>query len=106
MSALGQDAMLGFTDVPARDGDAFQQLVQDLSNVLGPSSGLDSADVDPLDLQKLMEGYTSRDVEWQKYALEDPSRTYTRNLVDKGNGKSTLVGSQQASSHIDPRSTS
>ncbi|KAI4125043.1 MAG: hypothetical protein LQ347_005507 [Umbilicaria vellea] len=83
--------MLGFTDVPARDGDAFQQLVQDLSNVLGPSSGLDSADVDPLDLQKLMEGYTSRDVEWQKYALEDPSRTYTRNLVDKGNGKSTLL---------------
>lgn len=102
MSALAQDAMLGSTNVPTQTADAFQQLVQDLSNVLGPSSGLDSADVDPLDLQKLMEGYTSRDVEWQKYAWGDPSRTYTRNLVDKGNGKSNLVGSQQALSHTGP----
>lgn len=99
MSASSQDAMLGSTSVPAQDTNAFQQLVQDLSNVLGPSSALDSADVDHLDLQKLMEGYTSRDVEWQKYAWGDASRTYTRNLVDKGNGKSNLVGSQQASSH-------
>lgn len=71
--------------------DAFQRLVQDLSAVLGPSSGLDSEDVDPLDLQNLMEKYISKESEWEPYALPDPSRTCTRNLVDRGNGKSNLV---------------
>lgn len=69
----------------------FQKLVQDLSDVLGPSSGIDSDDVDPMELQKLMEEYTSNPEEWYQYALADPSRAYTRNLVDEGNGKSNLV---------------
>lgn len=75
------------------DGDAFQWLVHDLSAALGPSSGLDSDDVDPIDIQRLMECYESNATEWSKYALGDPSRKYTRNLVDEGNGKSNLVGS-------------
>ena len=29
--------------------------------------------------------------EWSQYALGDSSKTYTRNLVDEGNGKSNLV---------------
>lgn len=70
--------------------DAFHSLVQDLSQVLGPSSGIDSEDVDPRELQALMERYISNPSEWQKYALGDYSRNYTRNLVDKGNGKSNL----------------
>jgi cysteine dioxygenase len=72
--------------------DAFQNLVSDIVKVLGPSSGIDSADVDPKDLIFLMEGYESCEAEWQKYAFGDGSRGYTRNLVDKGNGKSNLVG--------------
>ena len=75
----------------ARNPDAFYRLVEDLSNILGPSSGLDSAEVDPEDLQNLMAAYVSRKSEWVRYALGDPSRTYTRNLVDRGNGKSNLV---------------
>lgn len=71
--------------------DAFHQLVQDLSKVLGPSSGIDSADVDPEDLQTLMRDYVSNVSEWKLYALSDFSRSYTRNLVDRGNGKSNLV---------------
>ena len=71
--------------------DAFHQLVQDLSDVLGPSSGLDSEDVDPRVIQHLMEEYVSKKSEWEAYALKDPSRTFTRNLVDRGNGKSNLV---------------
>lgn len=73
--------------------DVFQKLVEDLSAVLGPSSGLDSEDVDPMDIQRLMEGYVSNEDEWQQYALSDGSRSYTRNLVDEGNGKSNLVKS-------------
>jgi len=73
------------------DGDAFQRLVHDLSATLGPSSGLDSDDVDPINIQRLMEYYESNAAEWSKYALGDPSRKYTRNLVDEGNGESNLL---------------
>ncbi|CAG8291306.1 unnamed protein product [Penicillium salamii] len=71
--------------------DVFEKLVQDLSAALGPSSGLDSSDVDPMQIQLLMEKYTSNPDEWSSYALEDASRTYTRNLIDEGNGKSNLL---------------
>ncbi|KAF2403644.1 cysteine dioxygenase [Trichodelitschia bisporula] len=71
--------------------DNFQRLVSDLSRVLGPSSGIDSEDVDPEDLESLMRAYASNEEEWKRYALEDRSRNYTRNLVDKGNGKSNLL---------------
>lgn len=71
---------------------SFDTLVAELSAALGPSSGLDSADVNPLDIQLLMERYISRSDEWGPYALEDTKRTYTRNLIDEGNGKSNLVG--------------
>ncbi|KAK2736143.1 Cysteine dioxygenase [Myotisia sp. PD_48] len=71
--------------------DAFHKLVDDLSAVLGPRSGLDSDDVDPMDIQRLMEGYVSKQEEWECYALGDHTRAYTRNLVDEGNGKSNLL---------------
>lgn len=85
--------------VDVKGKDAFHKLVDDLSAVLGPSSGLDSDDVDPMDIQKLMEGYVSNHEEWQRYALADESRAYTRNLVDEGNGKSNLVSRKVASQH-------
>lgn len=81
----------------SRQSDAFENLVQDLSAALGPSSGLDSDDVDPMHIQRLMERYVSRSEEWSSYALGDSSRTYTRNLIDKGNGKSNLVSECVAS---------
>ncbi|EAA58969.1 hypothetical protein AN4081.2 [Aspergillus nidulans FGSC A4] len=71
--------------------NAFEELVQDLSRALGPSSGLDSDDVDPLDIQRLMELYTSNPEDWLPYALGDTNKSYTRNLIDEGNGKSNLV---------------
>ncbi|KAJ5911543.1 uncharacterized protein N7473_000846 [Penicillium subrubescens] len=70
---------------------AFEQLVEDLSAALGPSSGLDSDDVDPMNIQLLMERYISNQEEWGPYALGDASRGYTRNLIDEGNGKSNLL---------------
>ncbi|KAF4761297.1 hypothetical protein N7455_002362 [Penicillium solitum] len=73
------------------DKSAFEKLVNDLSSALGPSSGLDSSDVDPMEIQLLMERYLSNSDEWASYALGDASRTYTRNLIDEGNGKSNLL---------------
>lgn len=71
--------------------DEFHRLVKALSDVLGPSSGIDSADVDENVLISLMNGYISDEAQWKQYAFADPSRNYTRNLVDEGNGKSNLL---------------
>jgi cysteine dioxygenase len=71
--------------------DAFHKLVSDLSKILGPSSGLNSEDIDVQKLFKLMEDYTSSELDWSKYAFSDLGRGYTRNLVDEGNGKCNLV---------------
>lgn len=76
---------------PISSQNAFTALTNEITRVLGPSSGLTSEDVDAAYLQVLMENYVSKDSEWEKYAFEDLSRGYTRNLVDEGNGKSNLV---------------
>ncbi|KAL4752307.1 hypothetical protein BDW72DRAFT_171538 [Aspergillus terricola var. indicus] len=79
------------SDAGTSPRNAFEELVQDLSRALGPSSGLDSDDVDPLDIQRLMELYTSNPEDWLPYALGDINKSYTRNLIDEGNGKSNLL---------------
>lgn len=74
--------------------DAFHALVHTLSEKLGPSSGIDSEDVDADELRRLMEAYISNESEWEKYYFPAEVKRglpYTRNLVDKGNGKSNLV---------------
>lgn len=73
--------------------DDFHALVQDINSILGPSSGINSDDVDVEKLKKLMTAYESNEQQWSKYAFADASRAYTRNLVDQGNGKANLVSS-------------
>lgn len=73
--------------------DSFQSLIKAISDALGPSSGIDSDDVDANEIQEIMARYKSQEDEWSQYALSDPNRPYTRNLVDEGNGKSNLVQS-------------
>jgi cysteine dioxygenase len=90
MPALARDAICGATSSPTTP-DGFHTLVKKLSKVLGPTSGIDSADIDPQTLLALMQDYVSNPPEWEDYALGDLSRSYTRNLVDRGNGKSNLV---------------
>ena len=83
--------------------DQFHQLVKALSDVLGPSSGIDSDDVDPHEIERIMSAYTSNEADWSKYALCEPYMNYTRNLVDEGNGKSNLVSKE--SKYSQPRLT-
>lgn len=71
--------------------DAFRLLVDEIKTVLGPSSGLNSEDVEVEDLTHLMERYVSKAEEWAPYALSNANMPYTRNLVDEGNGKANLV---------------
>lgn len=69
----------------------FDSLVASINKILGPSNGIDSAGVNVQDLQDAMLSYSSCEDDWSKYALSDPSRAYTRNLVDNCNGKSNLL---------------
>ncbi|KIW16013.1 hypothetical protein PV08_06064 [Exophiala spinifera] len=91
VDAFGPKA--GATQSSRRDDNSneFHRLVRALSDVLGPSSGINSEDVDENDLIRLMEEYDSQEGDWCRYAFSDPSRNYTRNLVDEGNGKSNLL---------------
>ncbi len=75
----------------AESADRFQALVKALSDRLGPCSGINSDDVDERELKQLMADYVSDESEWEKYSMAQPGTAYTRNLVDKGNGKSNLV---------------
>ncbi|KAF2763905.1 cysteine dioxygenase type I [Teratosphaeria nubilosa] len=71
--------------------DTFHALVDQINDILGPTNGIDSEGVDVEEIKAVMRGYDSNEVEWNKYAFEDYSRAYTRNLVDHGNGKSNLL---------------
>jgi hypothetical protein len=82
--------------------NAFDVLVEQLSQQLGPCSGINSEDVDPKELERLMGEYVSDEEHWEKYFFPSSNHAYTRNLVDKGNGKSNLVSlaTQHRSSEI------
>jgi cysteine dioxygenase len=56
----------------------FASLVEGLKVKLGPCSGIDSAEIDPKDLQDLMKAYVSDEKDWGQYAYADLSRGYTR----------------------------
>lgn len=79
------------SDQPASTMNDFETLVKALRDRLGPCSGINDDDVDPEELQTLMKEYVSNESEWERYAFQLPSIPYTRNLVDKGNGKCNLV---------------
>ncbi|KAK4541443.1 hypothetical protein LTR36_008044 [Oleoguttula mirabilis] len=91
------------TDIPKPDSirdsarptpellDGFHTLVKDINDTLGPCNGIDSEGVDVEELKAAMEAYPSTEQEWSRYAFADHSRAYTRNLVDRGNGKSNLL---------------
>lgn len=85
---------------PQLTPDQFEDLVLALKEALGPSSGLDSADVDVHSLMGLLRVYDTKEKGWVPYAMADPNLAYTRNLVDEGNGKSNLVSKH--STHLGP----
>ncbi|CAN6623534.1 hypothetical protein TRVA0_009S01970 [Trichomonascus vanleenenianus] len=78
-------------DGPTAIMTSFDRLVDDIKAILGPSSGIDSADVDVDDLMDTMRQYQSSEADWAKYALQDLSRNYTRNGVDDINKKANLL---------------
>ncbi|KAL9027229.1 MAG: hypothetical protein Q9196_004217 [Gyalolechia fulgens] len=69
----------------------FQRLIQDIQAELGPNDGIVSSNSVRLRLESLLEDYRSEEEAWQEFAFKDTSQTFTRNLVDKGNGNYNLI---------------
>lgn len=71
--------------------DPFHQLIKNLNLFLAQSPGSDFTDIDPGPLVKLMNDYHSEYNDWSKYAYRNRNQCFTRNLVDRGNGKHNAV---------------
>ncbi|KAF5096178.1 hypothetical protein D0Z03_001669 [Geotrichum reessii] len=71
----------------------FPDIVAGIRAILGPSSGLDAADVDVSAIMALLRTYdaSTDPAVWGRYALADPTRGYTRNGVDECNAKANLL---------------
>ena len=77
--------------VQMQKDNGFSQLVLDLKSALDRSPGANFSDIDPSPILTLMEDYRSEKTHWLKYAHGNKDRCFTRNLVDRGNGKWNLV---------------
>ncbi|KAL8924786.1 MAG: hypothetical protein Q9208_003876 [Pyrenodesmia sp. 3 TL-2023] len=71
--------------------DHFRRLVKDIQITLGSENGIAASDAVRRKLQDMLQEYQSDEVAWQKYAFRDPTETFTRNLVDRGNGNYNLI---------------
>ena len=75
--------LLNSNEVP----QSLNHLVELIYNELGSDKGLTSKDVNVDKIIRLIQEYKSEESEWASYALFDKSRSYTRNLLDDGNGQ-------------------
>lgn len=73
------------------ESSEFYKLIVELKKILGPDKGLTSDDVDVDQIRKLMEAYKSNEFDWEKLALHDPSRNYSRNGIINLNGNANLL---------------
>ncbi|KAK9469448.1 RmlC-like cupin domain-containing protein, partial [Lipomyces arxii] len=69
----------------------LDDLVEEIRRLLGFTSGYNSAEVDVDAIIEAMSKYVSIRSQWEKYALADLSRNYTRNGVDDMNEKANLL---------------
>jgi len=73
------------------DSHSLQTLLAELRAYLGPKDGIDSADIEVARLKELLDRYKPEEGEWLQYGKPDPSRGYTRLLIDDINGRCNLV---------------
>lgn len=72
--------------------DGFHTLVQELSGYFDTAQSLAFSEIcDPNAVIQRMERYRSARLEWAKYAYENENQCFTRNMVERGLGKSNIV---------------
>lgn len=69
----------------------FQRLIQDIQSELGPNDGIVSSNAVRLRLESLLKDYRSEEGAWHDFAFKDTNQTFTRNLVNRGNGSYNLL---------------
>ena len=80
------------TNAQGRPVDAFHTLVQELSGYIDTAQSLAFSEIcDPNAVIQRMKQYQSYTPEWAKYAYKDEAQCFTRNMVDRGLGKSNIV---------------
>lgn len=87
------------------DEHSLHALIQRLRQYLGCSSGIDSANIDIKKLRTILADYRYTAGDWKPYGSPDPSRNYTRLLVDNINGSSNLVGGRSIDTPMDSADT-
>ena len=80
------------TNAQDRPVDPFHTLVQELSGYIDTAQSLAFSEIcDPNAVIQRMKQYQSNTREWAKYAYRDEAQCFTRNMVDRGLGKSNIV---------------
>ena len=72
--------------------DNFHRLVRELSGYVDTANSLSFSEIcDPNAVIQRMKEYQSDRAEWGQYAHEDGNQSFTRNMVERGLGKSNIV---------------
>lgn len=72
--------------------DQFHNLVQELSGYIDTAESLAFSEIcDPNAVIQRMKQYQSYTREWARYAYRDEAQCFTRNMVDRGLGKSNIL---------------
>jgi cysteine dioxygenase len=70
---------------------SLSDLISDIKQHLGSSSGISSSDVDEGYLKELLHKYQSNCDDWLPYFYNDKSKAYTRNAIENINQKANIV---------------
>ncbi len=92
MITVTESAERASTNAQYQRLDEFHILVQELSGYLDTAQTLAFSEIcDPNAVIQRMKEYRSNRLEWAKYAHEDEGQCFTRNMVERGLGKSNIV---------------
>ena len=92
MTDMSNNAERPSTSAECQRRDGLQSLVRELSGYLDTAQSLAFSEIcDPNAVIQRMKEYPSDRLEWAKYAHEDGNQCFTRNMVERGLGKSNIV---------------
>lgn len=74
---------------------SLEDLVNDIKEHLGTSSGIGSEDVDEDYLMSLVKRYATNPNDWARYYYNCPGKNYTRNAIENINHKANIVSLKQ-----------
>ena len=87
-----QSAERASTDAQGQQLDEFHNLVRELSGYIDTAQSLAFSEIcNPSTVIQRMKEYQSDRSDWAKYAHANGDQCFTRNMVERGVGKSNIV---------------